>query len=76
MRKQVPGPQIVVLTMKESPMFAQQAIDAGAIGFVLKDSADGELPDAVRSAACGEEYVSPYVAAGLDSLRQKRAALA
>ncbi len=73
LRQQVPGPEIVVLTMKDSPMFAQQAIDAGAVGFVLKDRADGELPDAVRSAARGEEYVSPHVAVGLDSLRRKRA---
>ncbi len=75
LRQQVPGLEIVVLTMKDSPMFAQKAIDAGAIGFVLTERADGELPAAVRSAARGEEYVSTYVAEGLASLRRKRAAL-
>lgn len=75
LRRQAPGLKIVVLTMKDSPMFAQQAIDAGAIGFVLTERADGELPDAVRSATRGEEYVSPCVTRGLASLRRKRAAL-
>ncbi len=75
LRQQIPGLKIVALTMKVSHMFAQQALDAGAIGFVLTDRADGELPDAVRSAARGEEYVSPYVAQGLGSLRRRRAAL-
>jgi two-component system, NarL family, response regulator NreC len=70
LRKRVPATEIVVLTMERSPAFAQRAIDAGAIGFVLKDRADSELPEAVRRASHGEEYVSSHVAAGLDALRR------
>jgi two-component system, NarL family, response regulator NreC len=70
LRKRVPKTEIVVLTMERSPAFAQRALDAGAIGFVLKDRADAELPEAVRQAAHGEEYVSSHVAAGLDALRR------
>jgi two-component system, NarL family, response regulator NreC len=70
LREQVPDTEIVVMTMEISPVFAQQAIDAGAVGFVLKDMADSELPTAVRTAARGEEYISPQVAAGLDALRR------
>jgi two-component system, NarL family, response regulator NreC len=66
---QVPQTQIVVLTMETSPAFAQQALEAGAIGFVLKDQADTELPAAVRRAARGDEFVSPHVAAGLAALQ-------
>ncbi len=69
LRQQAPDSEIVVLTMEQSPGFARRAIDAGAVGFVLKDRADSELPNAVRSAARGEPYVSAYVSAGLDSLR-------
>lgn len=69
MRAQLPRTEIVVLTMEESPAFAQQALDAGAIGFVVKDQADHELPVAVRLAAKGEEYVSPRSAARLEALR-------
>lgn len=70
LRAQVPSTQIVVMTMEESPLFAQQAMDAGAIGFVLKDQADSELMTAIRSAARGEEFVSARVVAGLDALRR------
>jgi two-component system, NarL family, response regulator NreC len=69
LRERVPGTEIVVLTMEESAVFAQQALDAGAIGFVIKHAADAELPAGVRNAARGEEYVSPRVAARLASRR-------
>ena len=70
LRRQLPDTEIVVLTMEESPLAAQKAIDAGAVGFVLKDRADSELLVAVRCAAAGEEFVSSRVAAGLDALRR------
>ena len=70
LRKEVPGTEIVVLTMEESPVFAQQALDAGAIGFVLKEMADEDLPEAVRRAARGLHYVSPRVAASLSARRR------
>jgi two-component system response regulator NreC len=60
--------QIVVLTMNESAAFAQQALTA-ATGLVLKDHAENELPEAIRLAARGEEYVSPRVVEGLQVLR-------
>jgi two-component system response regulator NreC len=69
LREQVPATEIVVLTMEESPAFAQQTLDAGAIGFVAKDRADHELPIAVRRAARRLEYVSPRLAARLEALR-------
>src|SRR5690348_4545733 len=37
---------IVVLTMEQSPAFAQRALESGAVGFVLKDRADTDLPAA------------------------------
>jgi two-component system response regulator NreC len=70
LRRDVPDSQIVVLTMEESPAFERRAIDAGAIGFVVKDRAGGELPDAVRSAARGEAHVSASVSVGPCSLRR------
>jgi two-component system response regulator NreC len=70
LRAEVPETQIVVATTEESPLFARQALDAGAIGYVLKDNADIELQTAVRCAARREEYVSPRVAARLDGLRR------
>jgi DNA-binding NarL/FixJ family response regulator len=69
LREGVPGTEIVVLKMEENAAFAQHAIDAGAIGFVLKDTADSELPEAVRCAARRREYVSPRVAGRLRARR-------
>jgi two-component system response regulator NreC len=70
LRRQVPETEIVVLTMERGPAFAQRVFDAGAVGLVLKDRVDTELPVAVRHAVHGEEYVSPHVAAGLSALRR------
>jgi DNA-binding NarL/FixJ family response regulator len=70
LREGVPATEIVVLKMDESAAFAQHAIDAGAIGFVLKDTADAELPEAVRRAARRREYVSPRVAPKLHARRR------
>ena len=72
LREEVPGTEIVGLTMEESPGFAQQALDAGAIGFVLKEMSDEDLPEAVRRAASGLRYVSPRVAASLSALLRSR----
>jgi DNA-binding NarL/FixJ family response regulator len=69
LRERVPGTQIVVLTMEDSPVFARQALDAGATAFVLKELADRELPSAVEAAAHEREWVSPRVAARLQAMR-------
>src|SRR4051795_6715240 len=42
-----PGTRVVVLTMQSDPGFACHALQAGAVGYVLKDSADAELVEAV-----------------------------
>jgi len=70
LRARFPETEVVVLTMEESPLFAQRAIDAGAIGFVVKDRADTDLLTAVRLAARGEGYVSPRMASELEALHR------
>lgn len=49
---------VVVLTMQHDAVFARRALQLGALGYVLKDSAAGELVRAVRCAASGERYVA------------------
>jgi two-component system response regulator NreC len=73
LRERLPSAAIVVVTMENNAVFAQEALDAGAIGFVLKHAADEELAQGVRSAARGQEYVSPRVAARLVSRRRSLA---
>lgn len=60
-----PDTQIVVLTMQSDPVFARDALRAGAIAYVLKDAADTELVQAVRSAAAGQTYLNPGLGARL-----------
>ncbi len=65
LRADVPETQIVVLTMQENPAFAQAALRAGAVGYVLKDAADSELMNAVVLAAEGRTYLNPELGASL-----------
>lgn len=61
LRAHAPRTRLVVITMYDDQAFARHAHQAGALGFVLKDTADAELPDAVRCAAQGQTYTSPRV---------------
>jgi two-component system, NarL family, response regulator NreC len=70
LRERVPDTKVVVLSMNDSPAFAQHALASGALAFVLKEQAAGELPDAVRAAARKERYVSPRVAARMAAAAQ------
>ena len=54
---------VVVLTMQNDPAFARGALQAGALGYVLKEAADAELVGAVRAAADGRTYLNPGLGA-------------
>src|SRR4051794_34212895 len=58
-----PGTAIVVLTMQNDPAFAREALQLGALGYVLKESADAELVQAIRLAAAGRTYLNPELGA-------------
>jgi two-component system response regulator NreC len=75
LRREAPQTQVVVLTMELSPAFAQQALEAGAVGYVLKEHADRDLPNAVRAAVRGETYLTPEVAGKLEAMRTAAKAL-
>ena len=47
-RAECPGTQIVVLTMQDEPAYARHALGAGALGYVLKESAESELVEAIQ----------------------------
>jgi two-component system response regulator NreC len=52
---------IVVLTMEDEPRFAREALQAGALGYVLKEAADTELVAAVEAAINGVRYLNPQL---------------
>jgi two-component system response regulator NreC len=64
-RKESPDTRIVVLTMQGEPAFAREAMQSGALGYVLKEAADSELVKAVRMAARDETYLQPELGARL-----------
>jgi two-component system response regulator NreC len=66
LKREAQDTSIVVLTMDDDPAFARRALDNGAVGLVLKEMADSDLPAAVRNASRGRRYVSPLLAAKLD----------
>ena len=65
LREGSPETAIVLLTMERDLTLARRALDAGAQGYLFKDSAHLELIEAVRAAAGGERHLAPTVAAGL-----------
>lgn len=60
-----PETQVVVLTMQSEPAFAREAMQAGVLGYILKEAADTELVKAVRLAAQGRTYLQPDLGARL-----------
>jgi two-component system response regulator NreC len=58
-----PPTRVVVLTMQEDPAFAREALQAGASAYVLKEAADDELVQAVRTAAAGGTFLTPQLGA-------------
>lgn len=69
-----PDVRVVFLTMHRDVAYARRAIEAGAVGFVLKHSAPEELVLAVRAAAQGRTFITSELAAEvLEALRQNPA---
>lgn len=72
LREASPQTGVVLLTMERDLTLARRALDAGAKGYLFKDSAHTELIEAVRAAAQGDRHLSPAVTAGLkDSAASK-----
>ena len=64
--------KVVFLTMHRDVAYARRAMEAGAVGYVLKHSISSELVTAIREALRGRTYVSPLIAGEL--LQSYRAA--
>ncbi len=60
--RRLPRLHVLILSMHAEEAYITQALQAGAQGYLLKDSADVELIRAVSSVAAGKSYFSPAVA--------------
>lgn len=70
-----PMTRVLMLTMHDDRAYVQQALDAGASGYILKRAADSELLAAIRAVVRGEAFLYPSVAKVLidDYLRIRKA---
>jgi DNA-binding NarL/FixJ family response regulator len=66
LKKTMPKVKLIFLTMNEDPNVANEALRAGASGYLLKTSALSELSKAIHEALCGRIYVTPLIAQGME----------
>jgi two-component system, NarL family, response regulator NreC len=57
--------RVVILSMHSDETYVVRALDAGARGYLLKDSAEDDLVQAIRTVAEGRPYFSPAISATL-----------
>ena len=54
---------VIFLTMYRDEEMFNEALDLGALGYVLKDSATTDIIGAIRAVAAGQPYISPAISA-------------
>jgi DNA-binding NarL/FixJ family response regulator len=62
-RAKHPNTQVIVLTTFDDDEYVFEGLRAGAVGYLLKDVTSDRLAEAIRSAARGESFLEPSVAA-------------
>jgi DNA-binding NarL/FixJ family response regulator len=63
----LPSVRILALSMHKDSIYVREMLKAGARGYLLKDSGEQDLLNAVRVLAKGGEYISPAVQTALMS---------
>ncbi|MCK5097187.1 MAG: response regulator transcription factor, partial [Desulfobacteraceae bacterium] len=64
-KEAVPETQIVILSMHAKESYVRQALNSGAMGYVLKDSPSTDILDAVHAANRKEYFLSSKIKAGV-----------
>lgn len=67
-KKLYPQVKVIFLTMHRSKEFIQQALEAGAEGFLLKEDADFDLLRAIEAVREGKKFISPLLATEMADL--------
>ncbi len=65
LRALLPALRVVMLTMHDNTEYVREALRAGAVGYVQKDSPAEEIVDAIRAVMAGGQYLSAGIAAAL-----------
>lgn len=53
--------QVIFLTMYDDERMFNEALNAGALGYLLKDSAISDIVESVRAVAAGQHFISPSI---------------
>lgn len=69
-RRHWPSAALLVLTMVDDPREVRLCLEAGAAGYLLKESAAADVVDAIRRVARGEQYLQPSLGAALARRRE------
>ena len=59
--KNQPEIRVVMLSMHQEHQYVRKALQNGAAGYLLKDSAPEELSEAIKAVSSGQTYLSPAV---------------
>lgn len=73
LREEMPEVAVIFLTIHREEEFLSKALEVGARGYVLKDSAMTDIISSIRTVAAGEHYTSPAMTSYLVK-RTRRAA--
>lgn len=60
--KRVPDTRVLILSMHADEVYVTQMLQAGACGYLLKESADVDLMQAVEAVVVGKSFFSPAIA--------------
>ena len=60
--KQSPGTRVIILSMHANEEYVGRALEAGALGYVLKGAEPAELELVLKAVMRGETYLSPSIA--------------
>ena len=65
LQQRLPELKVVIFTMDDSPDHLEAAMNAGAVGYLLKDASRDEVIDALQRVAAGEAALNSAVSARL-----------
>jgi DNA-binding NarL/FixJ family response regulator len=60
--------KVAILSMHHTMEYIQRALEAGAVGYLLKDSAGAELVAAIRALHDGKHYISKNVSGNIGDI--------
>ncbi|MCI2282565.1 response regulator transcription factor [Colwellia sp. MSW7] len=63
--EQLTSTKVLIFSMHDSLEFVNSAMQAGASGYILKDTGSAEVYTAIKAVASGKTYFSPSIAAAL-----------